>query len=258
MTSPELADADRRGVVVLPLAATEQHGPHLPLATDRLIAEGLAAALDAARPGRVLVLPCPPVGYSQHHRAFPGSLSVDHDTLIRYAEQTLACVLDDGFTRVLILNAHGGNQALGGVLLERLGRDHPGATLIFTSWWRAANEELLKLNDTGAGGVGHACEFETSLMLHLHPGLVRTDRIEDGGNRPTFDWAEADLLRGSAASLYRSIDTMTPNGVYGSPRAATADKGARIVAAVTDALTRIVDDLYDHPSPTSDSTGDTP
>lgn len=246
LTSPQLASLDRRAVVLLPLAATEQHGPHLPLATDRLIAQAISHTTSQQRPDKVLVLPCPPVGYSQHHRAFAGTLSVAHDTLIRYAHEMIDGVVADGFDRILMLNAHGGNQALGGVLQEQLGEQYPNAMFVFTSWWRLAADELLPLNETGPGGVGHACEFETSLMLHLHPELVRPDKIEKGGNTPTFDWAASDMLRAGRASLYRSMRTMTPNGIFGDPTGATAEKGRAILDTVTAALVRLIDDLYDH------------
>jgi len=244
LTSPQLAAFDRKAVVLLPLAATEQHGPHLPLATDRLIAQAICHTASQQRPDRTLILPCPPVGVSAHHRAFPGTLSVQHSTLIHYARDMIDCVIADGFDRIFILNAHGGNQALGGVLQEQLGQHYSHATVVFTSWWRLAGEGLLPLNETGPGGVGHACEFETSLMLHLHPELVQQDKIEKGQNTPTFDWAEADMLRSSSASLYRAMDAMTPNGIFGDPTQATAVKGKAILDVVTAALLRIIDDLY--------------
>ena len=249
LTSPEVDALDRRAVVLLPLAATEQHGPHLPLATDRLIAEALAGALEAAEPDRVLLLPCPPVGHSAHHRAFAGSLSVEHDTLVRYAEEEMVgCLVADGFRRVLILNAHGGNQAACGVLLERLGArlgtgpagPPPRARFAATTWWRAAADALRGVAESGPGGCAHAGEFETSLMLHLHPDRVRRDRIGPGSNQPSFSWAESDMLSGSPVSLHRPIHEMAPDGVYGSPPHATAAKGA----AVVEALAPVVRDLH--------------
>lgn len=244
-TSEEIALADRKRVVVLPLAATEQHGPHLPLATDRLIAEGICSELEARLSDRILVLPCPPVGYSAHHLGFPGTLSISHQQLIGVASSVLDCVLASGFDRILILNAHGGNIALGGVLLESLGEAHPQARLVFASWWQAANEALRGLTETGAGGTGHACEFETSLLLHLAPDWVRIDKIARGTNKPTFAWAESDMLSGGAARLQRSFTEMTDNGVFGDPTTASAKKGGDILNAVSEAFAIIINDLYE-------------
>ncbi len=242
-TTGEIAEADRSRVAVLPLAATEQHGTHLPLATDRLIAEGICRALDADLGERLLVLPVPPVGYSAHHRGFPGTLSVTHEQLIESAASILECVLEDGFGNLLILNAHGGNIALGGVLAERMGERFPDARIVYTTWWLAAAEALRGITDGAPGATGHACEFETSLLLHLHPELVRTDKIAPGTNVPTFSWAESDMLKGAPARLQRSMAQMTRNGVFGDPTAASAEKGRAVLEAVVAALRPIVLDL---------------
>ncbi len=244
LTTEALAQVDRKSVVILPLAATEQHGPHLPLATDRLIAEGICRGLDERWSDRTLILPCPPVGYSAHHRSFPGTLSVSHSELIGYARGIVDSVLADGFTNLLILNAHGGNIALGGVLQEALGETYPQAQIVFGSWWQLAAKELLSITESGSGGVGHACEFETSLMLHLHPGLVQKKKIVPGTNVATYPWAESDMLRGSQARLQRSMSQMTRNGVYGDPTAASAEKGVLILNTVVEALEPILNDLY--------------
>jgi len=93
------------------------------------------------------------------------------------------------------------------------------------------------------GGIGHACEFETSLLLHLRPDLVRSHKIAAGTNQPTFAWAESDMLRGSPARLHRSFSQMTTNGVFGDPRSASAAKGKAILGAVVAAIAPIIADL---------------
>lgn len=244
LTTGELKRVDHASVVILPLAATEQHGPHLPLATDRLIAEGICRSIEARMSERVLILPCPPVGYSAHHRTFPGTLSVPHDILIGYARGMLECVLSEGFRNLLLLNAHGGNMALAGVLQESLGEACPAAQIASCSWWQAAADALLALSESGPGGAGHACELETSLMLHLHPEAVREDKIAPGTNVPTHPWAESDMLRGCPVRLHRSFSGMTRNGVFGNPVKASAEKGERILEAVLSALVPVLNDLY--------------
>lgn len=243
LTSEELAQVDRSCVVILPLAATEQHGPHLPLATDRWIAEGICAAIERRLSEQILILPCPPVGYSAHHRAFPGTLSVTHTALMDYARGILECVLADGFQNLLLLNAHGGNMALAGVLQESLGETYPQAQIAGCSWWQAAGKELLALSESGPGGAGHACELETSLLLHLHPESVREDKIAPGTNVATYKWAESDMLRGSPVRLQRSLSQMTRNGVFGDPSKATAGKGKQILETVVNALVPVIEDL---------------
>ena len=247
-TTQEIAAADRSRVVILPLAATEQHGPHLPLATDRLIAEGICGGLETKLGDKILILPCPPVGYSMHHRGFAGTLSLTHAQLMESAATLLGCVQEDGFGNILVLNAHGGNIALAGVLMERLGERCPDARLAFTSWWQVAAEALGEITETGPGGVGHACEFETSLLLHLHPELVRREKIAAGTNVPTHAWAEGDMLRAAPVKLQRSMAQMTRNGVFGDPRTASAEKGRAILDAVIAALKPVILDLHQSPS----------
>jgi creatinine amidohydrolase len=244
LTTVELDGLARTTPVVLPVAATEQHGPHLPLATDRLITEHFARRLGDELDLDVLVLPCISVGCSEHHLGFPGTLSVRHETLFGQLGDTLESVARHGFTNLVVLNGHGGNGAATQVFVESFGHRHPGCRVVASSWWRLAGQELGGITETGPGGVGHACEFETSLMLHFAPELVRTGKIAPGGNAATFDWAEGDMLRSSRASLYRDFREMTGGlGVYGDPTAASAEKGRSIEAAVLAELTGLVRSL---------------
>ena len=130
------------------------------------------------------------------------------------------------------------------VLLEQFGTEHPDCQIVVATWWRVAADALLALSETGPGGVGHACEFETSLMLHIAPQLVRMEAIEPRANVPTYDWAEADLLRSPRTALFRTMKQMTTNGAYGEPARATADKGKQITDIVCDSLAAILIDLH--------------
>ena len=243
LKSPDFLAVDRSTPVVLPVAAVEQHGPHLPLATDRLIVEFLAEELNRRLGSSVLVLPSVPVGCSDHHMGFPGSLTLRQETFLSVARQYLEATRQHGFRNFLVLNAHGGNQGVCQVLLEKFGAQHRDCRIVVATWWRVAPETLLPLNESGPGGVGHACEFETSLMLHIAPQLVRMDAAGPRTNVPTFAWAEGDLLRSPRAALYRTMNEMTPSGAYGEPARASAAKGRQIVGIVCDALATILADL---------------
>ena len=129
------------------------------------------------------------------------------------------------------------------MLLEQFGSQHSDSQLVVATWWRVAADALQALNESGVGGIGHACEFETSLMLHIAPELVRKDALPPRANIPTFDWAEGDLLRSPRAALFRTMKQMTPHGAYGEPQNATAAKGQQITEKVCDALGRILCDL---------------
>ena len=242
LTTTTIDTLNRAIPVLLPIAATEQHGPHLPLATDKMIGWHFAYSLHQKIPQEILVLPPVSVGCSAHHMDFGGTLSVGHDTFAAYVEEIVESVVRAGFSNIIILNSHGGNQGIGTVVTERLGPEVPN--IVFITWWNLAREALLKITETPVGGVGHAGEFETSLMLHVAPHLVNQDLIVKGENQPTFAWAEKDMLRSPKASLYRSMTEMTPNGVFGDPTKATAKKGEQISNHVVQSLKYLVLDLF--------------
>jgi len=244
LTSPEIDALDRNIPVILPVAATEQHGPHLPLATDRMIGEHFCRRLNKSIPDSVLILPCVSIGCSEHHTDFAGSLSVQHTTFLAQLTDVANCVVKYGFKNLLVFNSHGGNQAIGQTFLEAFGYRNPSCRIALATWWRLAIAALKQLSDTAPGGTGHAGELETSLMLLIAPELVRLDKIQPKVNTPTFGWADGDMLYGAAASLYESMKQKTPNGTFGEPRAGSQEKGERITIAVTKALEGIVLDLY--------------
>ena len=243
LASTDIESINRNIPVILPVTALEQHGPHLPVSTDQLIGEYFCRELDRRIPDRALILPAVVITNSRHHMGFPGTLTVTHATFIRYVSEILEAVIANGFSTIVMFNSHGGNQAAAQVILEDMGVSHPGCRVALLTWWKVAHEQLMAISETGPGGVGHACEFETSLLQLIAPELVHTDRIAPGKNRPTYAWAESDMMRGSSGLLHRSIQEMTPNGVFGDPTAATREKGARIAAVVVEALERIVNDL---------------
>jgi creatinine amidohydrolase len=127
--------------------------------------------------------------------------------------------------------------------LESLGYEHADVKVMFASWWRVVAEELLALNESGPGGIGHAGEFETSLMMLIAPGLVDRTAAQPRANLDTFPWGEADLIRGAGATVYRRMREMTSNGAFGDPLAASVEKGRAITDLVVDGLAAMVTDF---------------
>jgi creatinine amidohydrolase len=228
LRSSEIGALSRDTLVVMPLASLEQHGPHLPVGTDSLIAEGITSALDREFEGQLLILPVQRLGCSEHHMAYAGTLTLEHETFKDVALEVLTSMVRQQFRRFLILNCHAGNQSIGGVIAETAGLRWRDAQVVFTSWWRVAADRLREVMEGSFPSVGHACEFETSLMLAFHPNLVKMALAVDDGLPSPAKLLQFDLLGGPAATLTRPMDRITQHGVYGRPTLATAEKGRRM------------------------------
>ena len=232
LSSPRLGSVSRETICVLPLGATEQHGPHLPVATDQIIADGLAAGLDGLCGDRLLVLPGLPATCSEHHMAFPGSLTLDHEAFIQVVTQLVGSAARHGFRRFFLLNAHGGNSSVGGVVAEKLSTQLPEIDVVFGTWFRMAGERLRGLVEGEYPAVGHACEFETSLVMALRPELVDQAAIVDDGTAPTSPLLKFDLLSGGPTIRSIPFEQYTASGVWGKPSLARAAKGRKILEVV--------------------------
>lgn len=243
LNTRQMREVDKNLPVMVNLSATEQHGNHLPLGTDRIIGDYFCRKLEERMSNRLLLLPNLAIGYSRHHMDFPGTLSLRHETLISQLKELTDSVFTHGFSKFILFNSHGGNQALGQVYVEQMGNRFPHGHFVMISWFRLAVEKLRTLSESGPGGAGHGGEMETSLMLHIAPHLVSEELIEGKKNTSTFPWAEGDLFRGGEASYYRSMSAMTPNGIFGDPRFASAGKGAEIEKVVLERLEEIVGDI---------------
>jgi creatinine amidohydrolase len=243
-TTNEVAALDRNIPVVLNVAAIEQHGPHLPLETDACIGDHFLRALEERLGEEVLILPQVKICCSEHHMDFVGTLSVRHETFLLYVGDILESVVRHGFRNIILFNSHGGNQAIGQVLLESFGAKHRDCRIAMLTWWRLAARELSAIRESEFAGINHACEFETSLMLLAAPASVRRDLISGMSYVETYDWANADMILPARGALFRSMKDMSGGtGVVGDPSSASADKGERITAAVVDQLAHVVKSL---------------
>ncbi len=235
LTWPEVARAVAEGAttVILPLGATEQHGPHLPLGTDTIRAEGLARRLAARLPG-ALVAPVLPIGCSDEHAGFPGLLSLDAATLAAVIVDCARRMVAWGVTRLVLLSAHGGNGQALALAAERLRHELP-VLRVWAPEERLAPDEAVLAVATGAGitpqefGL-HAGEGETSEVLWLRPDLVRAEAAAAGycGEMATI----LDTLR------RLGLKAVTPNGVLGDPARALAARGDRYLDARAGALAK--------------------
>ena len=244
LTSPEIGALDRdRTVLVLPLGSVEQHGNHMPLGTDTLLAQAVCLAA-AEQAGKVAVLPPPWYGFSAHHMRFPGSITLRAETLMALAEDVVGAVVKHGFRRILIVNGHGGNGGVIDVLASTLGHKHYGeARVAALTYFALARDAIAALRRSQPGGMGHACEFETSMVQHLRPELVKIDRAAATYPDPGSAYLTTDLVGSSAVRVYHDFADLSPTGTLGDPSLASPEAGARFFDAVTRELAAFIEDF---------------
>ncbi|WP_309082959.1 creatininase family protein [Chelativorans sp.] len=245
LTSPEIGALDRdKTVLLLPIGSVEQHGNHMPLGTDTMLAEGLCLAAAEQLAPNILVLPSPWYGYSPHHMRFPGSITLRPDTLRALVADIVGSLVRHGFRRIVIVNGHGGNANLVGVMATSLGEDYYGkARIAGLTYFHLAAAEIAQLRKSEKGGTGHACEFETAMMQHLRPGLVRLDRAASIYPETGTPYLSTDLVEGSRVSTYLDFADLSPTGTFGDPSLASPEQGERFFAACTDVLVRFLEDF---------------
>ena len=244
LTSPEIGALDRdRTIIILPLGSVEQHGNHMPVGTDTMLAH--AVSLSAAeRVGQTAVLPPPWFGFSAHHMRFPGSITLRAETLMAVAEDVIGSLVSHGFRRILIVNGHGGNGGVIDVLASTLGHKYYGKARIATlTYFALARDSIAAKRQSRPGGMGHACEYETSLIQHLHPELVKTDQAQTLYPDTGSPYLTTDLIGSQAVRVYHDFADLSPNGTLGDPSLASAEAGAEFFDAAADALAGFIADF---------------
>lgn len=230
LTAPEFAALDlAQAVAILPIGAIEQHGPHLSMGVDRdLTLAALNRALPLIDPAlTVLALPVQAIGKSTEHLAFPGTLTLSADTLLRVLQDVAGSVARTGIRRLMFLNGHGGNRAL----LELACRDlraEFGLITAHVAWDDLAGAEAIVGADEAANGL-HAGDVETSAMLAAHPDRVRMGEAAAFGSTH-LGWRNQhpDLGLGTVRLGWLMRD-LNPLGAIGNASVGTAEKGHRLL-----------------------------
>lgn len=242
-TYTEIRDVgDRDGsIAIVPVGSIEQHGHHLPVATDSILATAAArtGAELASEEVPVLVTPTEWVGSSPHHLSFGGTISGEFGTLLDLLTQIVDCVADNGFDVVLLVNGHGGNRSLVDSVPRVLGPERPEVDIRACTYFDLPDEErIAEIRESEHGGMAHAGEFETSLLLHLDPDLVDESAL-DGNPRDADMFGEDDPVSG-----YVDFETISDSGVAGEPEYATAAAGAKFLDEIGRQLDELLRELH--------------
>jgi creatinine amidohydrolase len=257
LTSPEIRQAAERNTLILfPVGQVEEHGPHLPLEADCIIARETARAV-AEQIGRelpVLVLPTVWAAYSVRQVArWPGLLSFRQpEPMIQMIYDILACLIEDGLRKIVLVNAHGNNPAILELALRRIGSDYdvfPALTNV-VSMSKGAGAHVRRSAMGGCGG--HADEFETALLLHLCPGLVHMDQasaVDRVTYRNRFFPGDSfsDIPDKVGGIFWSSWGVLEPKtGAMGDPSVATAEAGQQWFEAIVQTYVEFLREFYNH------------
>ena len=244
-TWPEIRElAKHKPVCVIPCGTVEQHGPHLPLSTDFVTASEFSErAVRNVSPDAIL-LPTVHYGYNEHHMDYPGTVAIPGQDFIHYTANIGLSLVRHGFDKILYVNGHGSNRPF----LEIAAREVCNRTDAFSalvSWWSLIPGEILKreLTSEFPGGVSHACEMETSVLLYLRPDLVDMSKAVRDFGFPATKYLWRDVRSSSPVVVNEQWSRHSRTGIQGDPTLATPDKGRVITDAVVDNLSQVLIEL---------------
>jgi creatinine amidohydrolase len=251
LTWPEVRRAaSEPRVCLIPVGTLEDHGPHLPIDADVRIITEVCERAAAAAPQEIVLLPTIPHGYDPHHMDFPGPISVGWETFTRYCRDVGSSLAHHGFTRMLFLNGHGSNQNLVDMAARLVNVEHDGV-LAASAFYLNSPEGLAaveRVRTSSRGGMGHACELETSIYLAIDPEAVDMTKAVDENSYPIgehawFDWSDGSL------HLMPWWSAISHTGVHGAPTQATAEKGAALLEAAVEECVAYVRELLEKALP---------
>ncbi len=228
-------------IVVLPTGSFEQHGPHLPFTVDRDLVTAIAHGAEKKHTDMILLLPTLPVGMSTHHNAFVGTLDIPQPVYMSVIRELALDTVRMGTKKLFILNGHGGNDIPIRAAMREIKSAAPDLRCVFASYWTMAAQAFKEIRESELGGMGHACEMETSMMLHLHPEKVKMQLARRDGPTHQDKYRKADMLLPRPVYFVNEFDEISALGTVGHPDLATAQKGKKFYDAAVAAVTEFIE-----------------
>ena len=226
-------------VVILPVAALEQHGPHLPVMVDSRLTEEVSkrtASLGRAKGIPIITLPVVWHGLSEHHMPFGGTVTLTSNTFFLVVRDLIKSISRHGFSKFLILNGHGGNITAAEVCAQDISMEL-SLPIVAATYWLEAADRFAKILETQTN-VMHACEAETSMMMALEPNLVVDSLLNEAKGPMKLDFLNA----GKGSYRWRSLTHVTSNGVIGDPSHSSSAKGEQLLREASQAIFELICD----------------
>ena len=224
-------------VVILPVAALEQHGPHLPVMVDSRLVEEVSkrtASLGRDKGIPIITLPVVWHGLSEHHMPFGGTVTLTSNTFFLIVRDLIKSISRHGFSKFLILNGHGGNITAAEVCAQDISMEL-SLPIVAATYWLEAADRFAKILETQTN-VMHACEAETSMMMALEPNLVVDSLLNEAKGPMKLDFLNA----GKGSYRWRSLTHVTSNGVIGDPSQSSSAKGEQLLREASQAIFELI------------------
>jgi creatinine amidohydrolase len=245
---PSPTDDDRGKVILLPIGHTEQHGFHLPLSVDTIIIEAIAKGTATAAPLKAYTLPVMPYGVSTHRASFAGTLNAGGRAFEDFWLGVIDALAARGFDRFYLMSGHGGNTSFLVNIVKYAGERHRRifcATAFLHTSGPIGAAALEKYRTSKIGGMGHACELETSFMLYLRPDLCHMERVVDEIDFVATPSYYMDWIEGGSIIANPPWDDDTKTGAYGAGSHGTAEKGRIWLEAAIKEKVGHVDEIHE-------------
>ena len=226
-------------VVLMPIGAYEQHGPHLALNTDKVIAERFCEGIASKVEVPCAVLPSTWCGISEHHMKFCGSLTLRHETMVAFIFDILDGLARSGVRKVLAINSHGGNMVALSEALTKAAQKY-GGTFALLTYWSLLNDTVKRERKSEFGGISHAGEMETALQMFLDPENVRKDKLPDANNVKGGRFWSPAMFASNKIAMYIPYDQLSRQGHIGDPLSAKPEFGKAVYDAVVEQGAQIV------------------
>jgi creatinine amidohydrolase len=244
LTWPEVDELrkNNKTLLILPLGTVEQHGYHLPLGTDTIILESvLQIAIEKSKQNRyILVLPILPYGFSHHHVAFPGTLSLSAGLLENVLLTLCQQLLSQGFRKLLLISWHGGHTSIMHDVSYELKKAFYDKHIFYIS---IIDFAFNKIKELISEPVYHADDLETSIMLALGQRVLMDKAIKDGIAEVLDEYTYLDFKKSSRVKIPVNIAEFSKSGVIGDPTSSSIEKGKLLVEIITDELAKILDKI---------------
>jgi creatinine amidohydrolase len=241
-------DSERGKVILIPIGHTEQHGLHLPLSVDTVIIDAIAKEATSRVATRTWALPTMPYGVSTHRASFAGTLNAGGRAFEDFYLGVIDVLVERGFDRFYLMSGHGGNMSFLVNVVKYAGERHRrifcATSFLHTSGPLGA-AALEKYRSSPTGGMGHACELETSFMLHLQPELCHMERVVDETDFVSTPSYYMDWIEGGSLIANPPWDDDSKTGAYGAGSHASAEKGRLWLEAAVEEKICHIDEIHE-------------